>query len=155
MFPRGIEPVILTYYFFSELCWGKAMVVYTMPQQRKKGESERLRGERDQINFVDLGVDCILDFERSRNQRQSSEFPFRGMNFYDVVSSCLPHKWRSYCEVQRHRTHDPCVVGPHAQPLHHGTTKTANQRQDSGLFLGKWKSSGGFPLPSSPMAFLF
>ena len=23
-------------YFFSELCWGKAMVAYTMPQQRKE-----------------------------------------------------------------------------------------------------------------------
>ena len=26
-----------------------------MPQQRKKEESERLRGERDQIKFIDLG----------------------------------------------------------------------------------------------------
>ena len=25
-----------------------------MPQQRKKYESERLRGERDQIKFIDL-----------------------------------------------------------------------------------------------------
>ena len=34
-------------YFFSELfCWGKAMVAYKMSQQRKKEESERLRGER-------------------------------------------------------------------------------------------------------------
>ena len=38
-------------FFFSELCLGKAMVAYTMPQQRKKKErSERLRGKRDQIN---------------------------------------------------------------------------------------------------------
>ena len=49
--------------FLSELCWGKAMVAYTMPQQRKKKErSERLRGERDQIKFIDLG------FERWRVQ---------------------------------------------------------------------------------------
>ena len=27
----------------SELCWGKAMVAYTKPQQGKKEESERLR----------------------------------------------------------------------------------------------------------------
>ena len=40
--------------FFSGLCWGKAMVAYTKPQQRKKEGSERLRGERDQINFIDL-----------------------------------------------------------------------------------------------------
>ena len=43
---------------FSDLCWGKAMVAYTEPQQRKKEEeSERLRGERDQIKFTDLRFD--------------------------------------------------------------------------------------------------
>ena len=30
--------------FFSGLCCGKAMVAYTKPQQRKKEESEQLRG---------------------------------------------------------------------------------------------------------------
>ena len=30
------------------------MVAYTKPQHRRKGESERLRGERDQIKFTDL-----------------------------------------------------------------------------------------------------
>ena len=30
------------------------MVAYTKPQQWKKEESERLRGEGDQIKFVDL-----------------------------------------------------------------------------------------------------
>ena len=30
------------------------MVVYTKPQQRKKEESEQLRGKRDQIKFTDL-----------------------------------------------------------------------------------------------------
>ena len=34
--------------FFSKLCWGKAVVAYAMPQ-KKKEESERLIGERDQI----------------------------------------------------------------------------------------------------------
>ena len=33
------------------------MVAYTMPQQRKKEESERLRRERDQIKFIDLGFE--------------------------------------------------------------------------------------------------
>ena len=28
-----------------------------MPQQRKKEESERLRGDRDQIKFIDLGIE--------------------------------------------------------------------------------------------------
>ena len=40
--------------FFSELCWGKAVVAYTKPEQRKKEESERLRGERDQTKFINL-----------------------------------------------------------------------------------------------------
>ena len=30
------------------------MVAYTEPQQMKKEESERLRGERDQIKFIGL-----------------------------------------------------------------------------------------------------
>ena len=30
------------------------MVACTKPQQRKKEESEKLRGERDQIKFIDL-----------------------------------------------------------------------------------------------------
>ena len=29
-------------------------MAYTKPQQRKKEESEKLRGERDQIKFIDL-----------------------------------------------------------------------------------------------------
>ena len=33
------------------------MVAYTKPQQRKKEESERLRGERDKIKFIDLGFE--------------------------------------------------------------------------------------------------
>ena len=30
------------------------MVASTKPRQRKKEESERLKGERDQIKFIDL-----------------------------------------------------------------------------------------------------
>ena len=30
------------------------MVTYTKPQQRKKEKSKRLRGEKDQIKFIDL-----------------------------------------------------------------------------------------------------
>ena len=33
------------------------MVAYAKPQQRKKEESERRRGERDQIKFIDLGFE--------------------------------------------------------------------------------------------------
>ena len=41
-----------SFLLFSELCLGKAMLAYTWPQQRKKEESEWLRGG-DQI-LVDL-----------------------------------------------------------------------------------------------------
>ena len=34
-------------------CWGKATMAYTKPQQREKEGSEKLRGERDQIKFID------------------------------------------------------------------------------------------------------
>ena len=59
-------------HFFSELCWEKAMVAYTMPQQRKKKEkSERLRGERDQIKFIDLGFERwqVVRFRKARRRQ--------------------------------------------------------------------------------------
>ena len=41
--------------FFSELCSGKAMSAYTMPQQWKKEESERVRGEiKSSLLILDL-----------------------------------------------------------------------------------------------------
>ena len=40
--------------FCVSLWRGKATVAYTKPQQKKKEESERLRGERDQTKFIDL-----------------------------------------------------------------------------------------------------
>ena len=60
------------FFFFSELCWGKAMVAYTMPQQRKKKErSERLRGEGDQIKFIDLGFERwqVVRFRKARGRQ--------------------------------------------------------------------------------------
>ena len=64
--------VLFFFFFFSELCWGKAMVAYTMPQQRKKKErSERLRGERDQIKFIDLGFERwqVARFRKARRRQ--------------------------------------------------------------------------------------
>ena len=54
--------IVLYFLFLIELCWGKAMVAYRKPQQRRmKEESERLRGERDEIRFIDLRFDrCIV-----------------------------------------------------------------------------------------------
>ena len=56
---------------FIELCWGKVMVAYTLPQQRKKEESERLRGERDQIKFIDLGFERwqVVGFRKARRRQ--------------------------------------------------------------------------------------
>ena len=48
-------------YFFSELFLGKALVAYKKPQQRKKEENERLRGERDQIKLIDLRFEKGLE----------------------------------------------------------------------------------------------
>ena len=49
------------------------MVAYTMPQQRKKEErrSERLRGERDQIKFIDLGFERwqVVRFRKARGRQ--------------------------------------------------------------------------------------
>ena len=47
------------------------MVAYAVSQQRKKEESERLRGERYQIKFIDLGFERwqILRFRKARGRK--------------------------------------------------------------------------------------
>ena len=47
---------------------------YTKPQQRKKEESEKLRGERDQIKFIDLRFER-WQFVRFRKARRRQEVP--------------------------------------------------------------------------------
>ena len=46
------------------------MVAYTMPQRRKKEESEGLRGERDQIKFIDLGFERwqVVSLKKAKRQ---------------------------------------------------------------------------------------
>ena len=46
------------------------MVAYTKPQQRKKEESERLRGESNQIKFIDLRFERwqVVSFRKVRRQ---------------------------------------------------------------------------------------
>ena len=48
------------------------MVAYTMPQQRSKEKSERLRGERDQIKFINLGFERwqVLRFRKVRGRQE-------------------------------------------------------------------------------------
>ena len=50
---------------------GKAMVVYAKPQQRKKEKSERLRGEGDQIKFIDLRLERwqVVRFRKARRRQ--------------------------------------------------------------------------------------
>ena len=50
------------------------MVAYTKPQQREKEESEKLRGESDQIKFIDLRFER-WQAERIRKARRRQEVP--------------------------------------------------------------------------------
>ena len=47
------------------------MVAYTEPQQRKKEENEKLRGERDKIKFIDLGLERwqVVGFRKARRRQ--------------------------------------------------------------------------------------
>ena len=44
-------------------------MTYTKPQQRKKEESERLRGDRDQIEFIDLRLEIITQNRGNKSGR--------------------------------------------------------------------------------------
>ena len=46
-------------------------MTYTMPQQRKKEESERLRGEREKIKFIDLRFERwqVVRFRKARRRQ--------------------------------------------------------------------------------------
>ena len=46
------------------------MVAYTKPQQREKKESARLRGERDQIEFIDVKFERwqVVRFREARRR---------------------------------------------------------------------------------------
>ena len=56
---------------FGEMHCGKAVVAYTKPQQRKKEETERLTGERDQIKFIDLRFERwqVVRFRKARRKQ--------------------------------------------------------------------------------------
>ena len=68
----GFRFRFVDFFSFSELCWGKAMVAYTQLQQRKKEESKSLRGERDQIKFIDLGFERwqVVRFRKARGKQE-------------------------------------------------------------------------------------
>ena len=49
------------------------MVAYAKPQQWTKEENERLRGERDQIKFIDFGFER-WQVVRFRKEREGKKF---------------------------------------------------------------------------------
>ena len=50
------------------------MMAYTKPQKRKKEESKQLRGERDQLKFIDLRFER-LQFVGFRKGRRKQDIP--------------------------------------------------------------------------------
>ena len=63
------------------------MVAYMKPQQRKKENGERLRGERDQIKFIDLRFGWVS----SRFMIVLIWFPIR-LTSNKVVEFCVKPK---------------------------------------------------------------
>ena len=63
------------------------MAAYEKPQQRKKAESERLRGKGDQIEFIDLRIETL-------NGKMVYLRAFR-MTFspHDDASSGMSERW--------------------------------------------------------------
>ena len=51
------------------------MLAFTKPQQRKKEESERIRGGRDQIKFIDLRFERwqVVRFRKARRRQDVPE----------------------------------------------------------------------------------
>ena len=58
------------------------MATYTKPQRRKTEESERLRGEGDQINFIDLRLERwhVAGFSKASRRQDVSKLHVLGMN---------------------------------------------------------------------------
>ena len=73
-------------------------------------------------NEENVALDCKLDFERRRNERQGSEsflgewipFPSSAMKVSFVI-----FYYFGTCKI---RTRKPCVISPHVEPLHDDTT---------------------------------
>ena len=61
-------------------------MAYTEPQQRKQGESERLRGERDQIKFIDLRFERlqVIGFRKARMRQDVPQMLQRCNHFLAV-----------------------------------------------------------------------
>ena len=54
-----------------------------MPQQKKKKESKRLRGERDHIKFIDLGLERwqVVRFRKARGGQYWIHYKLKNIFF--------------------------------------------------------------------------
>ena len=71
------------------------MVAYTKPQQRKKEECERLRGERDKIKFIDLRLE---DGKLKDPGKQEEGETFHILHVPGINTTSVPSSfsWRSF-----------------------------------------------------------
>ena len=60
------------------VCQGKAMLAYTTHLPWKQEENERLRGEGDQIKFIDLTFESCRIQESKKEARQSTNLTLQG-----------------------------------------------------------------------------
>ena len=87
------------------------MVAYTRHQQRKKEEGERLRGERDQVKFIDLRFDSwqVVRFRKAEGKT------FHKLHIYAGFDTSF--KIRCYCE--RKLTYCKQMLKKRAQTFNH------------------------------------
>ena len=77
------------------------MTTYTKPQQWKKEKSERLRGERDQIKFIDFRFERwqVVRFRKQEEGKTFHKLHVQGMNddLWDRVCGLGSETWKG-CE---------------------------------------------------------
>ena len=93
------------------VCQGKAMLAYTTHLPWKQEENERLRGEGDQIKFIDLTFESCRTQESKKEARQSTNLTLQGTaNKMDQVahlSSTKSSSWELiYAIARQPSSHD-------------------------------------------------
>ena len=77
------------------------MTTYTKPQQWKKEKSDRLRGERDQIKFIDFRFERwqVVRFRKQEEGKTFHKLHVQGMNddLWDRVCGLSSETWKG-CE---------------------------------------------------------
>ena len=104
------EYYTIKFFFFNELCWGKALVAYATPQQWKKEENERQRPERPDVvyrSFIWKLASCKIQ-ESKRKAGRSIDFIFLGWSMISkeswvVLSSfalCVYHPLSTFLHTE-------------------------------------------------------